>query len=114
MGILATIIKCGTKAFARIQTDENLMQRFRNQLDQFIDQLNRYARLEMILPSFRNVVMSSVLEAASVLNPETEILCPSALESLLGPLNHVQVRLDAFRYFTGHFRDTRNKGAFNL
>lgn len=112
---LATIIKCGTKAFARIQTDENLMQRFRNQLDQFIDQLNRYARLEMILPSFRNVVMSSVLEAASVLNPETEILCPSALESLLGPLNHVQVRLDAFRYFAGHFRDTRNsQDAFNL
>lgn len=112
---LATIIKCGTKAFSRIQTDESVMMRFRNQLDQFIGQLNRYARLEMILPSFRNVIMSSVLEAASILAPETEILNPRALEVFLGSLNHVQVRLDTFRYFAGHFRDSRNyQDAFNL
>ena len=112
---LATIIKCGTKVFSRIQTDENSMMRFRNQLNLFIDQLNRYARLEMILPSFRNVIMSSVLEAASVLNPETEILNPRELEVFLGPFNHVQVRLDTFRYFAGHSRDSRNcQDAFNL
>ena len=112
---LATLIKCGTSAFARIQNDESVMMRFRNQLDQFIDQLNRYARLELILPSFRNVVMSAVLEATSVLTPETEILSPRGLETCLMPLNHVQVRLDTFRYFSAHFRENGNVfDAFNL
>lgn len=112
---LATVIKSGTAAFARIQSDESIMMRFRNQLDQFIDQLDRYSRLELILPSFRNVVMSAVLEASSVLNPETELLCPRELETLLSPFNHVQIRLDSFRYFSGHFRETRNsQDAYNL
>lgn len=112
---LATVIKCGTSAFARIKNDDSLMLRFRNQLDLFIDQLNRYGRLELILPSFRNVVMSAVLEATSVLTPETEMLTARGLESYLIPLNHVQVRLDTFKYFALHFRETGNVfDAFNL
>lgn len=112
---LATLIKCGTSAFARIQNDESVMLRFRRQLDQFIEQLNRYARLELIIPSFRNVVMSAVLEATSVLSPESDMLSPRGLEMYLMPLNHVQVRLDTFRYFAAHFRETGNAfDAFNL
>jgi hypothetical protein len=112
---LATLIKCGTSAFARIQNDESIMMRFRRQLDNFIEQLNRYARLELIIPSFRNVVMSAVLEATSVLNPESDMLSPRGLEIYLLPLNHVQVRFDTFRYFAAHFRDTGNAfDALNL
>lgn len=112
---LATLIKSGTSAFDRIQNDESIMMRFRNQLDQFIEQLNRYARLELILPSFRNVVMSAVLEATSVLTPETEMLSPRGLEGYVLPFNQVQVRLDTFRYFAAHFRESGNVfDAFNL
>ena len=112
---LATIIKSGTSAFARIQSDESVMLKFRNQLDRFIDQINRYARLELILPSFRNVIMSSVLESTSVLTIETELLCPRGLENFLSPSNYVQVQLDAFRFFSGRFRDSGNsQDALNL
>ena len=114
---LAILIKCGTSVFARIQNEEAVMMRFRSQLDDFVRQLNRYARLELILPTFKNVVMSAVLESCTVIPSSlTDLLSPRNLEIFLEPLNHVQVRLDTFRFFSVYFREISHStaDAFNL
>jgi hypothetical protein len=112
---LATLIRCGTSAFARIQNDECVMQRFEGLLSAFTDQLCRYAKLELFLPSFRNVVMCAVLEACVAISPEREFLSASVFHGFLEPSNNTQVRLDTFRYFSANFRALSNPNrAFEL
>ncbi len=104
---LARIIRAGTAVFARCQDSP----RFRTQFSSFVAQLHRYARLEFILPSFRNVLMCAVLEACACLRfpPEFEqeslLSFQGALQSLLLPQNSLAVRLEACRLFSQFFRE---------
>lgn len=104
---LATIIRAGTAVFARLQDSP----RFANQFATFVAQLHRYARLEFILPSFKNVVMCAVLEACAVLRfpPEfaqdTILSLQGDLQNLVLPTNSLSVRLEAVRLYAQFFRE---------
>jgi hypothetical protein len=105
---LARIIRAGTTVFARLQDSP----RFHSQFTAFLVQLHRYARLEYILPSFRNVVMCAVLEACACLRfpaqefeGESLLSLQGGLQSLLLPQNSLAVRLETCRLFSQFFRE---------